>query len=74
MGEIRALCTDGDNKVIWDPSNEDEVEVAKMMFDKLKKKDYKAYNVDKKGEPSKEIKKFNPKAGKIIMTPPVGGG
>ena len=74
MGQIRALCTDGDNKVIWDPENEDETEVAKMMFDKLKKKDYKAYNVGKKGETGKEIKKFNPKAGKIIMTPPVGGG
>ena len=74
MGEMRILCSEGDNKVIWDHSNEDEVEVAEMMFDKLKKKDYKAYKVDKKGEPAKEINKFNPKLGKLIMTPPIGGG
>ena len=74
MGELRALATEGDQKVIWDPSNEDQVEVAEMTFDKLKAKNYKAYSVDKKGEPKKEIKKFNPKAGSIIMVPTIAGG
>jgi hypothetical protein len=74
MGEIRELCKDGDNKVIWDPKNPDEVEVAKMMFDKLKAKSYLAFKVDKQGKPAKQISSFSSKAGKLIMTPPIGGG
>jgi hypothetical protein len=74
MGELRILCTEGDQKVVWDPNNKDQVEVARMTFDKLKEKNYKAYSVDKKGEPLKEIKKFKPSAGSLIMTPAIAGG
>lgn len=74
MGELRVLNGDGDQKVVWDPDNEDEVEVAKMTFDKLKAKKYMAFSVGKKGEQKKEIKKFSPKAGKLIMVPPIAGG
>jgi hypothetical protein len=74
MGELRVLATEGDQKVIWDPSNDDQTEVAEMTFDKLKKKKYLAFSVDKKGDKKKEIKKFDPKAGAIIMTPPIAGG
>ena len=74
MGEMRALNSDGDQKVIWDPDNEDEVEVAKMTFVKLTAKDFLAYSVDKKGDKKKQIKKFDPKAGKIILIPPIAGG
>ena len=74
MGEMRVLASEGDQKIIWDSDNEDEVEVSKMTFDKLIAKKYKAFEVDKKGEPGKEIKKFKPKSGKLIMVPPVMGG
>ena len=74
MGEMSVLATDGDQKVQWDPENEDQVEVAEMTFDKLKAKKYKAYSVDKVGKPKKEIKKFDSKAGSIIMVPAVMGG
>lgn len=74
MGEMRVLGSEGDQKVIWNPSNDDEVEVAEMTFDKLKDKNYKAFLVDKKGEPGKEMKKFKPSAGKLIMVPPIAGG
>jgi hypothetical protein len=74
MGELRTLCSDGDQKIIWDSDNEDEVEVAEMSFDKLMEKDYTAYKVNKKGEKGRKIKKFDPDAGKIIMVPPIGGG
>jgi hypothetical protein len=64
----------GDSKVVWDPENEDQTEVAKITFDNLKAKGYKAFKVDKKGEPKKEIKKFDPKSGLLIMTPSIAGG
>ncbi len=75
MGEMRVLTAEeGDQKVVWDENNEDQVEVAKMTFDKLKGKKYIAYKVDKKGEQTKVMKKFDPKAGKLIMVPPIAGG
>lgn len=75
MGEISVLCKEGDHKIIWDPENESEVEVARMSYDKLiNEENYIAYKVDKKGEPAKKAKKFNPKWGRLIMVPPIGGG
>jgi hypothetical protein len=74
MGEMRVLASEGDHKIVWNPENDDEVEVAEMSFDQLKEKNYKAYSVDKQGEPLKEIKKFKPSAGKLIMVPPLAGG
>ena len=74
MGEMRVLASEGDQKVQWDPSNKEQTDVAEMTFDKLKEDNYKAYSVDKKGKPLKEIKKFNAKAGSLIMVPAVMGG
>jgi len=72
--QMRVLCSEGDQKVLWDPDNEDQVDVARMTFDKLKAKNYTAWKVDKKGQPAKEIQKFNPKAGRLIMIPTIAGG
>jgi hypothetical protein len=74
MGAMRILNSDGDQKVVWDKDNEDQVEVAEMTFDKLKDKEYKAYSVGKDGKIHKEIKKFNPKAEALIMVPAIAGG
>ena len=74
MGEMRILGEKGDQKMIWDPKNKDEVEVNKTLFQTLKDKGYKAFKVDKKGDPGKEIKAFDAKAGKIIMVPALVGG
>ena len=74
MGELRILSYEGDSKIIWDIKNKDEVEAAKLQFDALKKKDYVAYAADKEGNKGKVMKVFDPKAGKIIMVPPITGG
>ena len=74
MGEMRILSSEGDQKVIWDPKNKDQTEVAEMTFDKLIAKNYKAFSVKKDGEQKKEIKKFDPKAGALIMVPVIAGG
>lgn len=90
MGEMRILTSiaqdevkklpahmrrSGDTKVIWDPKNNDEIEAAEAQFDVLIDKGFKAYKVDKKGDKSgSPIKKFDPKAGKLIMVPAIVGG
>jgi len=74
MGEIRYLDKTGDQKVIWNPENDDEVEAAEATFDMLKDKGFTAYRVKKDGTQGKKITKFDPKAGRIIMVPKLAGG
>lgn len=72
--EMRVISGEGDTKVLWDPKNTDEVCAAKAQFDSLMNKKFSAFEVEKSGDPGKQIKKFKPKAGKIIMVPPIQGG
>jgi len=74
MGELRILGTTGDTKVIWDSENEDEVAAAEEQFDTLIEKGFLAFTVKGSGEKGKQIKKFDPDAGKVILTPAVKGG
>ena len=74
MGELRAIDETGDTKLIWDNDNADEVEAAEETFNRLKKKGYHAFKVDKKGEQGGEMKKFDPSAEKLIMVPAMQAG
>jgi hypothetical protein len=74
MGEMSVLNSSGDTKVIWDPKNEDETEVAEEQFDALTKKGFTAFKVDKKGDAAGKMTKFDPNAGKIILVPQIAGG
>lgn len=90
MGEIKILCsyggselinkipmsmrTAGDTKVMYDPKNDDEVEVAEEQFDALIEKGFTAYKVKKDGEKGKKVTKFTADEGKYIMVPPIKGG
>jgi hypothetical protein len=74
MGELRYLDATGDQKVIWDPQNEDEVEAAESTFDSLKEKGFKAFKVGKNGKKTTEMKDFDPEAGKVIMVPRMVAG
>jgi hypothetical protein len=74
MGEICILDMTGDTKVIWDPTNADEVAAAKQQFDTLKSKGFLAFAVKKDGSKGERIKEFDPTAEKIIMSPqPISG-
>jgi len=74
MGELKIISDEGDTKVIWDPKNEDEVEVAEAQFDMLIENGFTAYAVKKDGKQGKKITKFDEDAGKIIMVPKIVGG
>lgn len=74
MGELSVLDRTGDTKIMWDSAQDAEVDAARATFDKLKKAGYLAYSVNKKGDKDEVIKKFDPDAEKIIMTPPLVGG
>lgn len=72
--ELAVMDHTGDTKTIWDPNVPAEVEAAKAQFDALKKKGYMAYRVSGDHGKGEMLKEFDPKAGKIIMSPPLAGG
>lgn len=73
-GTMEIMDRTGDTKVIWDRSNEDEVENARRTFKDLKKKGYIAYAVKADGDKGKVVSEFDPEAEKLILTPALRGG
>jgi len=71
---MAVMGKEGDTKTVWDKDKPDEVEAAKIQFDALKAKGYLAFKVDEDGEKGEVMKKFDPKAQKVILAPPVVGG
>lgn len=74
MPEMSILDATGDTKLIWSPSNPDEVENARRTFNDLKAKGYLAYSVSADGSKGSVLTAFDPNAEKIILSPPVRGG
>ena len=74
MGELSVMDTTGDTKLIWNASNQAEVDAAKEMFKTLRKKKYIAYSVSDDGKKDEIIHEFDPNLEKIIMIPPIVGG
>lgn len=65
----------GDTRIMWDPRNKDEVATAEAAFNAAKEKGMLAYSVDTEtGGQGEVIRKFDKKAGKIIMVRQLVGG
>ena len=72
--ELSVIDATGDSKFTWDVDSEEEIAVARDMFNSLKKKKYIAYTVGQKGKKDEVIHRFDETLGMIIMIPPVVGG
>lgn len=64
----------GDTRLTWASGAEAEVAAARAMFDELKGKGYLAYTVQADGKPGEVIRRFDPDAEAIIMSPQLVGG
>lgn len=74
MHELAIMDHTGDTKLIWDPDKADEVDHARDTFNRMKKKGYMAYKVDRKGEKGEVMREFDPTAEKMILAPQMVGG
>jgi hypothetical protein len=70
---LRILDHTGDSTITWNPSNEDEVAIARSAFAAAKRNGYLAYT-DVDGGQGEVLKDFDPQAGAIIMAPALAGG
>lgn len=71
---FEVMGREGDVKKIWDPSKQVEVDDAKRSFDDLKAKGYRAYRCNDKGDQGEPMNEFDPKAGRVVLVPPMVGG
>ena len=74
MSEMRVIDVTGDSKIIWDHTNQDEVDAARETFNRLRKKGHTAYAVKEHGGRGEIITEFDPEAEKIILAPRMVGG
>lgn len=73
--QLIVLDHTGDTKTNWDPSKPEEVENARATFDRLRKKGYLAYRVNRQDSGRGEVmREFDPHAEMLIMAPPTAGG
>jgi hypothetical protein len=69
----------GDVRLSWEPGNAEDVATARRTFNDLRDRGYFAYKVTQPGrrggEPQREqIRRFDPDAEQIVLTPPLRGG
>lgn len=74
MGQLRILGQEGDVKVEWNPDVEEEVKMAKKVFDENKKKGYRAFLLYDEGKRGEELKEFDKFAEKVVFITPMVGG
>jgi len=66
---------DGDQRVMWDRNNQDEVDAARRTFDDLISKGYSGFVAEgKQGDQGKRLRRFDPDAERIILIKPNQGG
>jgi hypothetical protein len=74
-GLMHTLDKSGDVRQMWDKDNDDEVAAARAQFDDLTSKGYLAYVAEgKDGHQGRQIRKFDPKAERIILVRQLVGG
>lgn len=73
-GEMSVMDRSGDEKVVWNRFNEDEVERAQVKFAELRAKGHVAYKMEPGGEKGEQIDAFDPTIERIIFVPQMRGG
>jgi hypothetical protein len=72
--ELAELHATGDVKTIWDPDNEQEVDIARRQFERLTKEGFTIFRVNAIGKAGEKMREFDPRAEKLIAVPRVVGG
>lgn len=72
MGELRILGPNGDERVSWDVECKEDVQAAERIFAERMLNGFLAFRMDEGN--SAILKEFDPKAKRILLSPPIGGG
>jgi hypothetical protein len=70
---MNVLDRSGHTRIGWDPSNEDEVEFARGVFEDKTAAGFRAFKV-RNGEQSTRMDDFDPSAREMMLVPQLKGG
>lgn len=70
LGAFSVMGPDGDTKHIWNPKKPDEVEAAKVLFDTLTSKGYRAFKLTRLGGKGKPVEDFPDAKGRLLFAAP----
>ena len=71
---LHVLDHSGDTRIEWDPSNPDEVEMARRAFKTAQDKKMLIYKTRADGSKAEQLREFDPRAERIIATRQTVGG
>ena len=75
QGEMRVMCSSGDDTILWDPQSQKSIDNAKKKFDEYVKKGYKVYRLDGKDKKTgRQLTEFPTFAAKLLFVPKIVGG
>lgn len=74
MNEMQVMDPTGHTQVRWNPSNGDEIKIARAVFTKMRKKGYQAFYAGKFGGKKGRMDEFDPEADRLILIPQLVGG
>ena len=74
MHFFEEMCSKGDIKHVWNPKKPDQVTEAKLMFEGLIAKGFRAFRMLKGGAQGEMIATFDPQARRVLFVPPMQGG
>jgi hypothetical protein len=74
QGLFRILSQNGDDRVIWDRRDKNQVKEAFLKFKELMKKGYTAYVTKRDGSRGHRITEFDPGLEEIILGADLGNG
>jgi len=72
--EMAVMNSSGDSKLIFDPKNPKEVEMAQETFDAYRKKGFAAFRLKRWTGKGERLDKFDPTVNRILFVPPLVGG
>ena len=74
MHVMNVLDSTGHSTTTWDPNNREEVEAARIQFDAMTDKGYRAFRVLGENGQGSRMETFDRNATKIMFVPQLKGG
>ena len=75
MNEMRIMDPSlGHATIKWDPSSENDVEVAREAFDAARKRGHSIFVVGRFGKKGRRLDSFDPDAKQMMVVPHLSGG
>lgn len=74
VSTMHILDKTGDTRIEWNPTNKDEVKMAKAAFKTAQDKKMLIYKINRDGSRGELLRTFDPTAERIIATPQTVGG